>query len=153
MTVYNAAGTRITKATFPATADSDPLMVVDETLYERVRYGDQDADAEGSLTKVLVPQGTVLRQSQIDRMFPAATIAAITPDTGGTAGGDTVTITGTNLDGVSGVTFDGIAGTNLTVVSPTELTVDTPAHAAGAVDVVVTDDSGPVTETGGFTYA
>ena len=81
------------------------------------------------------------------------TIALINPNTGAAAGGDTVTITGTNLSGVTQVDFDATPGTNLTIVSDTELTVDTPAGAAGPVDVVLTYGGGTVTETDGFTYA
>ena len=48
--------------------------------------------------------------------------------------------------------FDGVVGTSLTVTSDTQLTVTTPAHAAGAVNVVITTPGGSVTQTGGFTY-
>src|SRR4029077_16747530 len=45
------------------------------------------------------------------------------------------------------------AATGVTVVSSTSITATTPAHAAGAVDVVVTNtDAQGGTLTGGFTY-
>lgn len=51
------------------------------------------------------------------------------------------------------ITFDGIAATNIVYVNSTTLTADTPAHAAGAVDVVVTNpDSVSDTLTNGFSY-
>lgn len=84
----------------------------------------------------------------------APTITGLSPDSGPAAGGDTVTITGTNFDDVDEsevtVTFGGIPGTGVNVVSDTQLTVTTPPHAPGAVDVVVTADgaSDPAT----FTY-
>ena len=50
------------------------------------------------------------------------------------------------------MTFGGTAATNVTVVSSTSITATTPAHAAGAVNVVVTDSGGSGTLTNGFTY-
>ncbi|MEU3200897.1 IPT/TIG domain-containing protein [Streptomyces sp. NPDC006996] len=91
-------------------------------------------------------------QSVIDRLFTAATIGTVTPATGPAAGGTTVTITGTALDGVSAVNFGATAGAELKVVSATELCVKTPAGAVGAVNVVLVDDAGNVTKTSGFTY-
>jgi len=152
MGVYDANGNRITKATFPATAHGDPVMVVDENVYESAEYGRYDPQPEGSLRKLLYAAGTKLRQSQIDKNFPGATVASIDPNSGPAAGGTVVTITGTHLDGVTGVTFGGAAGTALTIVDNDELRVTTPAGVAGAVDVVVQDDAGNVTTAGGYTY-
>src|SRR5690606_40803670 len=59
------------------------------------------------------------------------------PDSGPTAGGTVVTITGTGFTGATGVTFDGAAGTAFTVDSDTQITVTTPPGAAGPVDVIV----------------
>jgi len=53
-----------------------------------------------------------------------------------------VTIIGTGFLGADGVTFDGTPGTAFTVVDDTTITVTTPAHAAGPVDVIVTDADG-----------
>ena len=82
--------------------------------------------------------------------IPAPTITGIVPSSGRAAGGTTVVITGTNLTGGT-VTFGGTAAT-CTVDSATQITCTSPAHAAGAVDVVVTTPGGPVTSVGGFTY-
>lgn len=78
--------------------------------------------------------------------------AGIEPNTGPAVGNTTVTISGDDLKDVTGVTFGGTAGTALTKVSDEKITVKTPAHAAGAVNVVVTDPSGAKTVTNGFTY-
>jgi IPT/TIG domain len=51
------------------------------------------------------------------------------------------------------VTIGGTAATSITVVSPTQITATTPAHAAGAVNVVVTNaDAQSATLASGFTY-
>jgi hypothetical protein len=80
----------------------------------------------------------------------------ITPNSGPTAGGTVVSITGTCFTGATGVTFDGIAGTNFSVVDDTHILVTAPAHAvAGAVDVVVLGLAacgGNMTAVDGFTY-
>ncbi|HRI98386.1 MAG TPA: IPT/TIG domain-containing protein [Nocardioides sp.] len=70
------------------------------------------------------------------------TVTAVTPTSGGTGGGTTVTVTGTNLTGATSVTFGGTAGTGLVVGSATSLTVTSPAHAAGVVDVLVSTPGG-----------
>jgi len=83
------------------------------------------------------------------------TFTSITPNEGPTAGGQAVDIIGTNfVDGGSfGVTIGGNPATSVVRVSSTEITAVTPAHAAGAVDVVITNNDGQyVTETNAYTY-
>jgi hypothetical protein len=82
----------------------------------------------------------------------APTITTISPNSGSTSGGTAVTITGTNFVSGATVTFGGTGATGVTVVSSTSITATTPAHAAGAVNVVVTDSKGSGTLTNGFTY-
>ncbi|MFJ2745318.1 IPT/TIG domain-containing protein [Streptomyces sp. NPDC087440] len=153
MGLYKESGQRITKAAFPAAAVSDPPKRITEDIYYSEPYGPGDGRPEGSKRHLLYQAGTVVPQSVIDRHFTTATIASISPSTGPAAGGTTVTIKGTNLDGVSVVNFGATAGTSLKVLSATELTVKTPAGTAGAANVVAVADSGNVTKTGGFNYA
>ena len=63
-------------------------------------------------------------------------ITDITPPTGPTAGGTTVTITGACFTGATGVFFGTTAATGVTVVSDTEITAVTPA-GTGVQDVTV----------------
>ena len=83
-------------------------------------------------------------------------ITGVSPNTGSTAGGTPVTISGTNFFNPSTVTFGGVAATNVVVVSSTTITATTPAHAAGPVNVVVNDQGACVdifgTLPNGFTY-
>ncbi|MDD1655389.1 MAG: IPT/TIG domain-containing protein, partial [Methanomicrobiales archaeon] len=86
---------------------------------------------------------------------PAPTVTSITPASGPTAGGTDVTIGGADfLDGGSfGVTIGGNPATNVVRVDATHITATTPAHAAGAVDVVVTNSDGQTgTLADGYTY-
>lgn len=82
----------------------------------------------------------------------APTVTAISPVSGPIAGGTAVTITGTNFTGASNITIGGVTPTAVTVVSATSITATTPAHAAGAVDVVVTTPVGTGTGRNLFTY-
>jgi hypothetical protein len=82
-------------------------------------------------------------------------VTSISPAAGQLAGGDPVVITGTGfVDGASkDVSIGGSVCAPMVVVSATQITCTTTAHAAGVVDVVVTNgDGGTGTITGGFTY-
>ena len=81
------------------------------------------------------------------------TLTQITPPAGSTAGGTTVTLTGTNLTGATAVSFGGTAASSFTVNNATTITATTPVHAAGAVNVVATTSNGTATLTNGYTYA
>ncbi|MEZ4524409.1 MAG: IPT/TIG domain-containing protein [Desulfobacterales bacterium] len=81
------------------------------------------------------------------------TVTTVDPASGTTAGGTSVTITGTNFAYGATVKFGSASATNVTVVSDTQITCTSPAGAAGAVDVTVTNsDSTSGQKTGGFTY-
>ena len=80
---------------------------------------------------------------------PNATTVA--PATGSTAGGTTVVLTGTHLDGATKVLFGGTAAP-IVADSETSLTVTTPLHTAGKVDIVITTPLGTGTVTAGYTY-
>jgi PKD repeat protein len=85
---------------------------------------------------------------------PAPTFGSIAPTSGPTTGGTPVTITGTHFvsGGSFGVTIGG-SNANGVYVNPTTITATTPAHAAGAVNVVITNGDGQtVTGMGAFTY-
>ncbi|MGW9178792.1 IPT/TIG domain-containing protein [Agromyces sp. NPDC055658] len=82
--------------------------------------------------------------------YAVPSLTSLTPEQGPTAGGTSVTVTGTALGGATELTVDGVS-VPFTQVSDTEITFETPAHAAGPVDVVVTTPggaSGPLA----FTY-
>ncbi len=74
--------------------------------------------------------------------YLAPTITSISPTKGSTAGGKTVTITGTNLGGATAVTFGSSPASSFTVNSETEITAVTPAESAGIAPVTVTTPGG-----------
>jgi len=79
-----------------------------------------------------------------DDAAPVPTVDTVTPNHGPLAGGDSVTIDGSGFGDAATVTFDGVAATNVVTVSQFRITCDAPAHAAGAADVVVTNEDGVV---------
>jgi hypothetical protein len=84
---------------------------------------------------------------------PVPTVSAVSPASGPTAGGTSVTITGTGFLAGATVSVGGSAATNVSVASGTTITATTPAHAEGAVNVVVTNTDGQSgTKINGFTY-
>ena len=74
--------------------------------------------------------------------IPAPTVTSISPTAGPTAGGTSVTITGTGLTGTTAVTFGATAATGFTVNSATQITATAPAGSAGTVNVRVTTTGG-----------
>lgn len=102
---------------------------------------------------VTTPAGTSAASSADEFTYLATpTVTGISPNTGPTTGGTSVTITGTNLSGATGVTFGSAAATAVNVLSTTTITAVTPAHAAGAVSIVVTTSAGTATGSNLFTY-
>ncbi len=85
---------------------------------------------------------------------PAApTLSGVAPSSGPTAGGTAVTLSGTGFVSGATVTFDGTPASNVSVANATTITAATPSHAAGAVDVAVTNPDGQsARRSGGFTY-
>src|SRR5579864_1589 len=73
--------------------------------------------------------------------FPPPTITNVNPNSGPTAGGTTVTITGTNFFIVSAVKFGRNAAASFTVNSSTQITATSPA-GTGIVDITVTAGGG-----------
>lgn len=96
--------------------------------------------------------GAAYKASAFTYNAQPSVITSISAITGPAAGGTNVTIVGTGFTGASGVTFGGTAATNFVVVSDSFITCTAPAHAAGAVNVVVTDAAGNGTLTNGYTY-
>ena len=83
-------------------------------------------------------------------------VSAVSPSSGTTLGGTTVTITGSALTGATAVTFGGQPATGITVNSATSITATTPATVPagtpGAVSVLVTTPGGTNAANTLFTY-
>jgi len=106
---------------------------------------------------VVAPGGTAtLNNAYTFEAVP--TISKVTPNTGPTAGGQAISITGTNFIGATLTFVDNISHTTIyptsVVVTASKITAVTPANAADAVDVVVTTPvtGGTATDASGYTY-
>lgn len=91
-----------------------------------------------------------------DRTTFLPTLTSLTPATGTTAGGTSITLTGTGFRStapITTVTVGGAAATSVSVASATSLTCTTPSGTAGDRDVAVRNGDGPSnTLVAGFNY-
>src|SRR5690349_8444609 len=84
---------------------------------------------------------------------PAPTITSVLPIAGSVAGGDTMTINGSNLTRTSSITVAGVACAPVVITSATQVTCTIPeALASGTVDVVLTAATGSATAASAYTY-
>jgi ribosomal protein S11 len=131
-----------------AEAGSYPMLTIDVDVAN---------NASGSINNIVSVSGAGVTaiNSNTDSVTITAeppTVSGISPSSGPTAGGTSVTITGTNFTGATGVTIGGAAATNVVVVSGTSITATTPAGTAGTASVVVTTPGGSNAANTLFTY-
>ena len=95
-----------------------------------------------------------LTQIQATNWLPAPAVTNVNPNRGSTAGGNTVTITGTNFCGVTSVKFGANNAETFMVTSGTTIKAIVPPGAPGTVDVTVTTGAGtsPITPNDHYTY-
>ena len=115
------------------------------------------AHAAGSVSLVVTnPDGqSGTRASAFTDAASAAppTISGLTPTSGTIAGATRVTISGTGFASGAAVTFGGAAATSVSVITSRTISARTPAHAAGPVDVAITNRDGQsATRTAAFTF-
>jgi hypothetical protein len=110
------------------------------------------AAGAGDVSVVVDGKASTLASAFTYVALPPPTLTAISPASGSTAGGTTVTLTGTNFAAGATVTIGGVAATGVTLVSPTSLRAVTGARAAGAVDAVVSVGGQSATLAKGYTY-
>jgi len=102
-------------------------------------------DAAGDL---FVTSATTISEAEFS---PAPTITAVSPTSGPTTGGTTVTVTGTGFGPTIGLEVDGVP-TPITGQTATGFSFVTAAHGVGAVDLVVTTLGGTATAADSFRY-
>jgi hypothetical protein len=86
------------------------------------------------------------------KLHAAPVITSITPASGSTAGGNTVTIHGKYLTDLNAVKFGTTAATSFTVVSSTKATAVAPAHTPVNLDIKVTGPYGTSTTSAADKY-
>jgi hypothetical protein len=80
------------------------------------------------------------------------TVRKVSPNSGPTIGGTSVTINGTGFTGATGVDFGGDPATSIVVNSSRSITATSPVEAAGMVDVTVTTPTGTSATASGDAY-
>ena len=81
------------------------------------------------------------------------TVTNVVANTGNSLGGTSVTINGANFVTGASASFGGAPAASVVVLNSTTITAVTPAHAAGGVNVAVTNPDGQIgTLANGFTY-
>jgi len=85
--------------------------------------------------------------------LPDPKVTAVSPAKGKTAGGESVVITGENFSEGASVRFGEASAQRVTFVSSTTINAVTPQHAAGTVNIVITNKDGKSgTLLNGYTY-
>ncbi|WP_330473090.1 IPT/TIG domain-containing protein [Terrabacter sp. C0L_2] len=140
-TIVDVSGTGFTgatAATFGGTAAR--LTVLSST---RVRVVSPARPAGVVQVQVRTPGGTSRTSAASAYAYDAVpTLTGLSPTSGPTAGGGTVTLTGTGLTRATSVQFGSTTSTRVVVVSATTLRVTSPARPVGTVDVRVTTPGG-----------
>jgi hypothetical protein len=139
-TTVTITGTNLTGATavnFGTASATNVTVVNDTTVTATSPAGTGTVD----ITVTVPGAGTSTTNTNDHYTYtappPAPAVTSVSPTSGPTAGGTTVTITGTNLTGATAVNFGTASATNVTVVSDTTVTATSPA-GTGAVDITVT---------------
>ncbi len=141
-------GTGLTGAT-GVTVNGVPATVVSVAADGVVATAPVSETAGPAEVRVQFPAGE-RAAGTVDYVAPALT--AVSPGTGPSSGGTTLTLTGTGLATVTEVTVGGTPATIVGTPSDTAITVTAPAHAPGAVDVVAVLPGADATATDAFTY-
>ena len=117
-----------------------------DTAVENIAAWTVTFEGDGVASKIAVPASSLV-----------PVISGVSPNSGSTAGGELVTISGQNFlgtTGAAGVKFGANNATSYVLVSDTRIVAEVPAGTAGAKDVVVTNAAGAsTTGTGAYTYA
>jgi hypothetical protein len=88
-----------------------------------------------------------------DQQLPPLMLAAIIPSSGAMAGGTRVVVHGRGIQNGAQLTLGGVAALGVQWLGPTALSAEAPPHAAGFVDVTVTNPNTQVhTLVNGFRY-
>ena len=152
-TSVTIAGTNFTGATavsFGGTAASTYTVTSATSITATSPAGSGAVDVT-----VTIPGGGTSATNSSDVFKYVPSVTSVSPASGPTAGGTSVTINGTGFTGATAVSFGGTAASTFTVNSSSKITATAPAESAGTVDVTVTTPGGTSATSANdqFTYA
>jgi hypothetical protein len=144
------AGTAVLFGTAPGTA----YTVLSDTQIQATA----PAQAAGTIdVTVTTPYGVsgITPADQYTYVAAVPTVTGVSPSADTTAGGTTITITGSNFSNATQVWFGSVASPSFTINSDNSLSVLDPAQAAGTVDITVVNPAGTSALGAGdrFTYS
>jgi IPT/TIG domain/Galactose oxidase, central domain len=142
------AATAVSFGGTPATS----FIVISSTQITAV--SPPEAAGSVNITVTTVGGTSTAAASNLFTYVAPPTVASISPTQGPTAGGTSVSLTGTNLNAATAVSFGGTPATSFIVISSTQITAVSPPEAAGSVNITVTTVGGTSTAAAGnlFTY-
>jgi hypothetical protein len=147
VTITGTTFTGATSVTFGGAAATGVAVVNATTITATTPAG-----AAGAASVIVTTTSGSNAANTLYTYIPGPTVTSVSPNSGPTAGGTSVTITGTTFTGATGVTFGGAAATSVAVVDATTITATTPAGAAGAASVIVTTPVGSSPANTLYTY-
>jgi serine/threonine-protein kinase len=147
-TITADSGTRITVTSPPRTVT---VASTDSITDPGTQIGGTGAGTVNITVTTPVGTSKITAADRYTYTAPRPAVRGASPDGGSTAGGTTVTITGTGLAGATVVRF-GSAAATMTADSATQITVTTPP-GTGTVDITVTTPAGTSKITAADHYA
>ena len=156
ITVLGSGFLGTTSVSFGGVAAEDFTVLSDSAL-TAVAPMEASGTVDVSITTLTATTAVVTADeyTYTDLTASAPAVTGVSPATGATAGGQVVTITGTDFTGTSAVSFGGTAAASFTILSDTQISAVAPsAGSSGAVDVTVTTNNGTSTAVTAdeFTY-
>jgi hypothetical protein len=151
-TITTDSGTQITVTSPPSSVTDDITVTTAALTADSGRR--VPATGAGTVDITVTTRAGTSKITPADHYTYAAprpAVGAVSPDSGATAGGTTVTIAGTGLAGATSVRF-GAAPAAITADSSTQITVDTPP-GTGTVTIIVTTPVGTSAITDASHYA
>ena len=146
VTIHGTAFTTATSVSFDDTVVGSFTVVDDTTITTTAPAGLGTVDVS-----VTIPVGGEGTRADAFRYFPLPTVVSLDDTQGPVAGGESITISGTNLTGATSVKFDdtvAIIGSG----SDDTISVTVPAGVPGAVDVTVVTPGGDDSLVNAYTY-
>jgi hypothetical protein len=153
-TLITLRGTNFTQAssvTVGGTACSG-LTVIDA---ETARCTTLAGPAGWASVRITTPGGTSWSNGYFNYVAPvppAPQVSSVTPSSGSTDGGTSITITGTAFTGATGIGIGGVSCASFNVTSATTATCTTPPGNAGSASVDVTTGNGTNPANALFTF-